>query len=38
MNPVWKRVQEVGLRGLEPPTHGLGNRVEVFIPSCLCLW
>lgn len=26
INPPGKRVHEVGLRGLEPPTHGLGKR------------
>ena len=29
VNPPGKRVHKVGLRGLEPPTHGLGNRRSI---------
>jgi integrase len=28
-NPPWGRVEGVGLGGLEPPTHGLGNRRSI---------
>jgi hypothetical protein len=29
MNPGNTGVRKVGLRGLEPPTHGLGNRCSI---------
>ncbi len=29
MNPEKTWVRRVGLRGLEPPTHGLGNRCSI---------